>query len=231
MKPFDIVAIGEAMVEFNQQADGRFAMNCGGDTSNCVIAAARMGAKTGYISRLGVDQFGGFLRAQWTKDGVVSSYVFNDLNAPTGLYFVTHENGTHEFSYRRSGSAASLLTAQELPLDYITQAKILHVSGISQAISQAASDAVFAAIRFANKNNVLVSYDTNFRLKLWDLDKARIVIHAAMALADIARPSLDDARLLTGLDDPDAVADFYLQLGAKIVALTLGSKGVRSCCT
>ena len=71
----------------------------------------------------------------------------------------------------------------------------------------------------------MVSYDTNLRLRLWPLDKARAVIHRAIAKADIARPGLDDARLLTGLQTSDEIADFYLGLGPKIVALTLGKDG------
>jgi 2-dehydro-3-deoxygluconokinase len=71
----------------------------------------------------------------------------------------------------------------------------------------------------------MVSYDTNLRLRLWPLDRARAVIHAAAGLADILRPSLDDARQLTGLDDADKIADFYLSVGPKIVAMTLGAEG------
>ena len=70
-----------------------------------------------------------------------------------------------------------------------------------------------------------VSYDPNLRLKLWSLDKARSVIHQAMSCCDIALPGLDDARLLTGLHEAGDIADFYLQLGAEIVALTLGVAG------
>jgi 2-dehydro-3-deoxygluconokinase len=72
---------------------------------------------------------------------------------------------------------------------------------------------------------VLVSYDTNLRLRLWPLDRARAVIHAAAGLADMLRPSLDDARQLTGLDDPDRIIDFYLSVGPSIVAMTLGDSG------
>jgi len=70
-----------------------------------------------------------------------------------------------------------------------------------------------------------VSYDTNLRLKLWPLERARAIIHAAMALSDIALPGHDDAVLLTGSADPDAIADFYLALGVSVVALTLGKEG------
>ena len=71
----------------------------------------------------------------------------------------------------------------------------------------------------------MVSYDTNLRLRLWPLERARAVIHAAVAMSDIALPGLDDAEQLTGLSGPEAICDFYLGLGAKIVALTLGKNG------
>ncbi|MCP4382576.1 MAG: sugar kinase, partial [Hyphomicrobiales bacterium] len=107
----------------------------------------------------------------------------------------------------------------------IKSARIVHASGISQAISSSAADAVFSAMRTARSAGVTVSYDTNLRLRLWPLDRARAVIHAAVSLADIVRPGLDDARHLTGLTDPDAIVDFYLSMGARIVALTLGEDG------
>jgi 2-dehydro-3-deoxygluconokinase len=125
----------------------------------------------------------------------------------------------------RAGSAASRMTPEDMPADAIRSAKIVHASGISQAISSSAADAVFHALRLARAAGVLVSYDTNLRLRLWPLDRARAVIHAAAGLADILRPSLDDARQLTGLDDPDRIIDFYLSVGPSIVAMTLGDSG------
>ena len=78
-----------------------------------------------------------------------------------------------------------------------------------------------ASVRAARAAGVSVSYDTNLRLRLWPLDRARSIIHAAAGLADILRPSIDDARQLTGLDDPDKIVDFYLSVGPRIVAMTL----------
>lgn len=224
MQP-DIVCIGEPLLEFNQQPDGRYLQGFGGDTSNCAIAAARQGASTGYVTRLGEDEFGDQFVALWQGEGVDASRVFRDALAPTGVYFVTHTKAGHAFSYFRKDSAASRMRPDDLPADYIRGAKILHVSGISQAISDSAADTVFAAIEMARDAGVRVSYDTNLRLKLWPLDRARAITHAAMAMADIALPGLDDARQLTGLEDPDAIADFYLGLGAGQVALTLGADG------
>ncbi len=222
---FDIIGLGEAMVEFNQRTDGSFGVSCGGDTSNCVIAAARLGATSGYISRLGDDLFAEILHKQWAEDGVDARHVIKDSASPSGIYFVTHGVEGHDFTYRRNGSAASMMRPTELPWSYIQNAKILHVSGISQAISNDAAETVIAAIKCAKDAGVLVSYDTNLRLKLWPLERAREVIHSAIAFADIARPSIEDTQKLTGLTDPNGIADFYLGLGAGMVALTLGAKG------
>src|SRR4051794_37329619 len=197
----------------------------GGDTSNAAIAAARQGAKVAYFTALGDDAFGrGFLQL-WDEEGVDRSTVILRKTARTGVYFISYGLGGHEFSYYRAGSAASLVTAEEVPLDLIASARVLHVSGISQAISGSCADAVFAAMRHAKAHGTTVCYDTNLRLSLWPLARARAVIHGAVAHADIARPGLDDARQLTGRDTPDAICDFYLALGPRIVALTLGKDG------
>ena len=125
----------------------------------------------------------------------------------------------------RAGSAASRIGESDLPVDRIRATKILHASGISQAISSSAADAVFAAIDVARDAKRLVSYDPNLRLKLWPLRRARAIIHEAMGLCDIALPGLDDGLALTNLEKPDAIVDFYLRLGARVVVLKLGKAG------
>ncbi len=223
--PSEIVCLGEPMLEFNQQPDGRYLAGHGGDTSNCAIAAARQGASVGYVTRIGADAFGDSFMELWSEEGVDTAGVARDPEAHTAVYFVTHGPDGHQFSYFRADSAASRMTPESLPREVLTSAKILHVSGISQAISNSAADAVFAAIEMVRGAGGQVSYDTNLRLKLWPIERARAVTHAAMALSDIALPGLDDARHLTGETEPDAIADFYLTLGAGVVALTLGSEG------
>jgi len=221
----DILCLGEPMLEFNQQPDGNYLPGHGGDTSNAAIAAARQGASVGYITHIGADTFGNSFMDLWAEEGVDTSLVRQVQSAHTGIYFVTHSEAGHEFSYFRAGSASSEMGPDDLPTQSLESAKILHVSGISQAISEAASDTVFEAIRVVRQAGGKVSYDTNLRLKLWPLERARAIIHAAMRQCDIALPGLEDATLLTGLEDPEAIVDFYLELGAGIVALTLGSKG------
>jgi 2-dehydro-3-deoxygluconokinase len=222
----DLIAIGEALVELNQPSEGApYAQGFGGDTSNAMIAAARLGADAAYFTAVGADTFGQALTELWMREGVDASRIVVSGGAHTGLYFVTHGPDGHAFSYMRAGSAASRIGEADLPVDRIKDTKILHASGISQAISSSAADAVFAAIDIAHGAGRLVSYDPNLRLKLWPLRRARAIIHEAMRSCDIALPGLDDAEALTGLADPDAIADLYLGLGARIVIVKLGKQG------
>ncbi|KVZ53577.1 2-dehydro-3-deoxygluconokinase [Burkholderia ubonensis] len=226
--PFsEILALGEAMVEFNQSQPGRpeFLQGFGGDTSNFCIAAARQGASAGFVSAVGDDPFGRLLSDLWRSEGVDTTHVRIDHAAPTGVYFVTHGPNGHQFDYLRAGSAASRYATGDLPLDALAAAKALHLSGISLAISAAACDAAFAAIEHARRNGAKVSFDTNLRLKLWPLPRARAVMREALRQTDICLPSWEDVTAITGADDRDAIVDAMLELGPQVVALKLGKDG------
>ena len=224
---FDLVSLGEPLVEFNQtrELSDEYLHGFGGDTSNCAIAAARLGARAAYVTRVGADSFGREFLALWQREGVDVTGVGVDPEAPTGIYFVTHGRTGHEFSYLRAGSAASRMRPADLPLEIIRSAKVLHLSGISQAISASTCDACFAAMDAARASGVKVSYDTNLRLKLWPLPRARAIIRASLALADWALPSLEDAKLLFGHEDPDAILDACHADGAPLVVLRCGAAG------
>ncbi len=224
----EILALGEAMVEFNQTGHaggGEYLQGFGGDTSNFAVSAARQGARAGYVSSLGDDQHGRMLRAMWRDEGVDDSGVSTDASAFTAIYFVTHDAAGHHFSFHRAGSAASRMIAAALPHAKIAAARVLHLSGISMAISESAREACFAAIATARDTGVRVSFDTNHRPRLWPLPLAQATIAAAIAATDICLPSFDDLALLTGLDSPEAMVDHCLRLGARVVALKHGANG------
>jgi 2-dehydro-3-deoxygluconokinase len=230
IKKFDVVALGEAMVEFNQTRAGEpnYLQGFGGDTSNAAIAAARAGARTAYLSRIGGDTFGRALMDLWRTEQVDTAAVEVDDASATGLYFVTHGPKGHEFSYLRAGSAASRMTPAWLQAGAakaITEARVLHVSGISLAISASACDTAFAAMKAAGESGTLVSFDSNLRLKLWPLDRALACTRHAVSLCDIFLPSLEDITALNGMTDPDQVVDWGHGLGAGTVVLKLGSDG------
>jgi 2-dehydro-3-deoxygluconokinase len=228
----DIVALGEPMVEFNQTDEGQgaqrgrmYLQGFGGDTSNFAIAAARQGARVAYLSALGDDPYGQMLRQLWDAEGVDHAAVDTRPDAYTAIYFVSHDAQGHHFSFFRAGSAASCMTPDTLPTQRIRDARALHLSGISLAISPSACETCYAAIDVAHEAGRLVTFDTNLRLKLWPLDRARAVMNDVIARCDICLPSLDDVAAITGLTDPDALADHCLRLGARVVALKMGDQG------
>ena len=226
----DLLCMGEPMLEFNQlppQPDGRvlYLEGHGGDTSNAGIAAARQGARVGYITAIGNDAPGDSLMALWAREGVDTATVIRTDRALTAVYFVTHDARGHNFLHYRKDSPAALYGSADLPRDAIAAARIFFVSGISQGISSGAADAVFAAIEIARGAGGKVAYDTNYRPRLWPPARAAAVMHAAIAKADYVFPGMEDAALLTGLTDPDAILDFYLRLGPTVVVVKMGEDG------
>jgi len=224
----DIVALGEPMIEFNQTVPGdpNYLQGFGGDTSNFAIAASRQGARAGYVTRLGDDAFGRLFLELWRREAVDASGVAIDPAAYTAAYFVTHDERGHQFAFLRAGSAAARMGPADLPLPLIERAKFLHVSGISQAISASACDAVFAAIGAARAAGVKISYDSNLRLRLWPIARARAIICETIRLSDYFFPSMEDAEALADEKEPERIVDWCHGHGARAVLLKLGKDGV-----
>ncbi len=227
----EILALGEALVEFVRlpdRFDGRplYRQGYGGDTSNAIIAAARQGARTGYITAVGGDPFGRELVEFWEGENVDTSSVIVRADDPTGVCFVRPDPVGRDYSYARRGSAASLYGPEDLPEAAIARARILHVSAISQAISATMRAAVRRAAEIARANGTLVSYDTNLRLNLWTLEDARRTVRDFMPLADIVLPSDDEAKTLLQCADPEAIVTTFAAGGAGIVLLKRGVRGL-----
>ena len=216
-----IVSMGEPMVEFNQVEERRYLRGYGGDTSNMIIAAARSGARTAYITRVGDDEFGRLFLDLWRREGVDTRWVIVDREAPTAAYFVTHGAQGHVFSYLRKHSAASRLQPADVP--DLSGAAFVHASGISMAISQSACDAVFAAFE---RTEGKIAFDSNLRLKLWPLERAAEMIGKAAAMTDYFFPSIEDAQQLSGAVSAEENLAWAHDLGAKTVFLKLGAEGV-----
>ena len=232
-KTLDIVALGEAMVEFNQtpgqQADEAplYLQGFGGDTSNAAIAAARAGARVAYLSRLGSDRWGERLMDLWQRENVDTHTVLRDAQAPTGMYFVSHDARGHHFSYARAGSAASRMQPTDLAHwhDAIASSQWLHLSGISLAISSSACDTALAAMQHARSVGTRVALDSNLRLSLWPLARAQACIRHAVGLCDLFLPSLEDMTALTGLTQAQDIIGWSHAQGAAQVVLKLGTDG------
>ena len=228
----DLIAIGEPLAELAATSSGPlgdvdvFRRGWGGDTANFVLAAARLGGDCGYVTRVGQDAFGTAFVAMLETSGVDASQVKSDAEHHTGLYFVTYsEERKHRFDYVRRGSAASHLASADIDPDYVAGARVLHASGISQAISRSCADAVRLAMEIAQEADTIVSYDANVRPVLGDRDTLRHNFEAAVALADIAFLSEEDAAYLYGDTPLEAVLDRIVGDRPRLAVAKLGADG------
>ncbi|MEV5009230.1 sugar kinase [Streptomyces sp. NPDC055692] len=229
----DILAVGEPLLEFNARIDGArpvqgddaFTVGYGGDTSNFAVAAARSGALTGYVTRIGDDDFGAAFLRLWEREGIGTDHVVREAGGQTGIYFISRTQSESRFTYYRAHSCASRLAPRDIPADAVSRARLVHLTGITQAISPSACDAGFHAMELARRAGTLVSYDPNLRPALWPAERARAVIMRGVELCDIALPNLEEGRALTGEDEPHAVLDAFVRRGPTTVVLKMGARG------
>lgn len=231
MQP-EVVTFGETMVLFEpiQKAPlefvHQFEKHIGGAESNVSIGLSRLGHSVGWFSKLGNDPFGRYVNNFIRGEGVdVSQCVFTD-DANTGLLF-KEKKAVEKVNvfYYRNGSAASLLTPEEINEEYIANARILHITGITAALSNTCESSIFRAIEIAKKNNVRVVLDPNIRLKLWTKEKAKKVLGRIVDQVDVILPGLDEGKLMTGETTPEGIARELNKSGGKRVIVKLGSDG------
>jgi 2-dehydro-3-deoxygluconokinase len=231
-KKLDVLTFGETMVLFNPDSKGpltyvhNFSKSIAGAESNVAVALARLGNSVGWFSKLGEDEFGTYIQHTIRGENVDVSRVTFDDKRNTGVLFkerFAHVNPN--VYYYRKGSAASKLSVDDLDEEYIKSAKILHITGITAALSVETRRAIFKAIEIAKANNVLVSFDPNIRLKLWSLEEARIALLKIASMADIIFPGIDEGTMLLGISDPEEISKKFLDMGCSTVALKLGPAG------
>lgn len=228
----ECITFGESMVLFNPESNGPlkyvhgFSKSIGGAESNVAIALARLGHKVGWFSQLGDDEFGRYIKSVVGGEDVDVSRVHFDASAPTGIFFKERfANADPNVYYYRKHSAASKMTMDILDEDYIKQAKIFHVSGITPALSDTARLTVLRAIQIAKKHGVMISFDPNIRLKLWTIEEARPLLLEIASLSDIIFPGIDESFKLLGLTDPAEITTAFHEMGCATVALKLGKEG------
>ncbi|WP_069807976.1 bifunctional 2-dehydro-3-deoxygluconokinase/2-dehydro-3-deoxygalactonokinase [Vulcanisaeta thermophila] len=232
----EVVALGEPLVQFNAVTTGPlrhvtyFEKHATGSEANVCVALVRLGVSCGLITRLGLDEFGLFIYNWLRGEGVDVSRIKFDPERPTGIYFVQRGYplpGVSDVVYYRRGSAASALSPGDVDAEYIGGARVFHTSGITLAISESARDAAFRAMEVARSRNVLVSFDVNYRRKLWAREGDAVgVLTKALGFVDILFLDSDEARLLLGVSEPgDVFREVSARFGIGKVVLKLGVKG------
>jgi len=228
----DVVTFGESMVLFGPDSSGplryvqNFNKSIAGAESNVAIALAKLGHEVGWFSKLGNDEFGRYIQATIRGEGVDVSRVLVEPLKNTGILFkerFIHSNPN--VYYYRKDSAASTLKPEDLDEEYIKNSKILHITGITPALSDSCRKTVFKAIEIAKVNNVLVSFDPNIRLKLWTEEEAIPVLLQIAKQSDIIFPGIDEGQMLLGLTKPEEIAEKFMNMGCTVVAVKLGKEG------
>lgn len=227
----DIVAIGECLIELSSEkpivTSTSFQKSFAGDTINFLVAVSRLGNSTGYITRVANDPFKEYLLGEWEKESIDCSEV-KSVNGFNGMHFVSRlPYGEREFIYYRGGSAASTMQPSDINPRYIASAKLLHISGIPQAISATSRQTILHAAKIAKDNNVPVSYDPNYRHQLWNQFEARDAMTEILPYVTYLFPSCPtDTEALLSTASPMTAIKSFIAEGVPIVAVTRGDDGV-----
>jgi 2-dehydro-3-deoxygluconokinase len=198
----EVVTFGETMglmmptgvkgIEYSAQFEKSFA----GAESNVAIGVARLGHRVGWFGHLGADPLGRYALKQIRGEGVDVTRARLIEGAPTGLIIREVVGGKSSVFYYRRHSAASLMQPEHVDEAYISQAKLLHITGITPALGESCRDTVREAVRLARKHGVKVCFDPNLRLKLWSAAEARSFLLPLAEEADYFLPGLDELKLL-----------------------------------
>lgn len=227
----DVVTVGESMVSF--RADGPVVQGgtqttrLAGSESNVAIGLARLGHRVEWAGRVGADGFGGLVLRELRAEGVGTTYVASDPERPTGLMFVTHRTADlSSVEYRRSGSAGSALRPQDVVGALSGSPRILHVTGITPALSDSAHVTVTALVDAAVAAGVRVSLDVNYRSRLWSREQARAVLAPLAVRAFVVIASEDELDLVSASPANEAdLAASLLSHGVQQVAVKRGGGG------
>lgn len=227
----DIVAIGEVLIDLTQKGTdelgvGQYAANPGGAPANLAVAAARLGAETAFIGKVGADAFGSYLRRVLEENGVDTTGMLTDAHEHTTLAVVSVDGtGERSFSFYRDPSADVNLQAEEIPAALLRDTRVLHFGSVSLTAEPARSATLYAA-KTARENGCLVSYDPNYRESLWhSREEAVAQMKAALPLCDILKISDEELPLLTGTNDPAEGSRQLNDLGIRLIFVTLGADG------
>ncbi|UYG07549.1 sugar kinase [Halomonas sp. M4R1S46] len=232
--PPEILAFGEAMTLFVADAPGdlaeveHFQRRIAGADTNVAIGLARLGFHVGWLSRVGDDAFGRYIRRTLEAEGLNCRHLARDPAHPTGLVFKERAEGGADphVEYYRRGSAASRLAPDDAAAVDFASARHLHATGIPPAISASCRELSWHMLEHARRAGASISFDPNLRPGLWASEAEMCdTLNAMAGHADWVLPGLAEGRRLTGLETPHDIAGFYLDRGARAVIIKLGPEG------
>ena len=235
MKKFDVVALGELLIDFTEngissQGNPIFEANPGGAPCNVLAMLARLGKTTAFIGKVGNDRFGKVLSETIKDCGICADGLVFDDTVHTTLAFVHKKtDGDRDFSFYREPGADMMLRKCEIDEEIIKSAKIFHFGTLSST-HEGVREATRYGVDIAKESGALISFDPNLRPPLWDsLDNAKKEIEYGLSKCDILKISDNEIEFMTGSTDYDkAVRELMEKYNIKLAFATLGKKGSRA---
>jgi len=231
MKTYDVVALGELLIDFapksvNEAGYPVLSANPGGAPGNFLAALNQYGCKTAMIGKVGADLFGRLLIKTLQSAGIETKGVLMDDRQFTTLAFVSlDESGNRDFSFARKPGADTCLTPEEINVDLIADARVFHFGTLSLTDEPAAS-ATRKAVEAAKAHHLLISLDPNLRKPLWRSgEEARAAMEWSLRQADIVKISDEEIAYLWGLSPEEGARKLLKEYGVSLVYATLGPKG------
>ncbi len=237
MSAIDVITMGESMIAFEAQDYGplreinSFQKWVGGAEDNFAIGLARLGFKCGWFSRLGDDEFGKEVFRTIKGEGIDVSRVIFDPDAQTGVFFV-ERRAYDEFNcyFYRQSSAASRISPVDIDPDYIKQAKIVYLTGITPILSESAYQATEKIFQIAIENGQTIVFDPNLRLRLCDITTARSILIPLMQKSSYVLPGENELKLLMDCPELSAAIDKVRAMGISNLVVKTGAKGAVLAC-
>lgn len=218
---------------FQSSIDSKLKELCdkdGGAPVNMLTAAAKAGLRTAFIGKVGNDMHGKFLIEAVENQNINSNGIILDDNVFTTLAFVNlTKDGERSFAFARKPGADTMIGYKEVDTQILQNTKVFHVGSLSLT-DEPARSTTFQAVKCAKNAGAVISYDPNYRAPLWNDEKTAIErMRSMLPFADMIKLSDEETALLTPYENPDEAANYLLDHGIKIVAVTLGKEGVLIC--
>lgn len=227
-----LITIGETMAAFIPDSQGPlryvtgFGVRTAGAESNVAVGLAKLGVEAAWLSRLGKDEFGVFIRNQLRSEGVDCSNVIFDPQHRTGIMFKETGVGETKVFYYRENSAVSHLCPEDLSRELFQGVEVLHLSGITPVLSDSCREMTLEAVKLAKQAGVMVSFDPNIRRKLWG-DRDYVPLIRSITLdSQIVLMGLNEAETLFGTREVEQILRILFGEGcAKYAAIKDGGNG------
>lgn len=228
----DVITIGETMAVFIPSNIGKlryintFHLNIAGAESNLAINMQKLGFKTGWISRLGADEFGYFIAKTLRGEGVdISNVVFDEH--PTGLMVKEITlSGEINVYYYRNNSAATFIDPNDISEEYVKNSKLIHLTGITPLLSESCFKSIEKIFNIANRYDIPISFDPNIRFKIWNNNNYSNKIKSLLLKSNIVLLGLNEANILFNTKDIETIFKLVLNNGKiEYLAIKDGENG------